>query len=245
MQAVALSILLCKKCAAAAGVPIHLFINPNSMNKTTILIADDHTLIRETWSFLLNAHPDFTVAGECGSGEEAVELARSLRPAIVLLDINLPGMNGIEATAAIRRVSPTSRVLGISMHTHPTFARHMMRQGASGYITKTSPREEMFRALEAVLQGKKFICQEIKDALSEEIIGSDSAREALHALTSRELQIISRIAVGETSREIGEQLGVALKTIEVHRYNILQKLQLKNTAALVNFINHHRLELIS
>ena len=215
------------------------------MSKTTILIADDHTLVREAWSFLLNSHPRFTVVGECGSAEEAIELARTLRPQVVILDINLPGMNGIEAVGHIRKCSPASRILGVSMHTLPTYARKMIREGASGYMTKNSPREEMIRAITEVLAGKKYICQEIKDALSEQIISSDSAKETLQSLTGRELQIISRIVRGETSREIGEALGVSLKTVEVHRHNILRKLDLKSTTALIHFINQHRLELIS
>lgn len=214
------------------------------MNRTTILLADDHTLIRETWSFMLNAHPRFAVVGECGSGEDAIELARTLRPDIVILDINLPGISGIDATRQIRKCSPASKILGVSLHTHPTYARQMVQQGASGYVTKSSPREEMFRAIAEVLAGKKYICSEIKEAFSERIFSSDRAKDAIGSLTPRELQIISRIVQGETSREIGEALGVSLKTIEVHRYNILRKLDLKNTTALINFINQNRLELI-
>ena len=117
------------------------------MDKITILIADDHTLVRETWSFILNTDPRFSVIAESGSGEEAVELAKKLRPNIVIMDINLPGINGIEATQQIRRFSPGSRILGVSLHTQPTYARKMMQKGALGYVTKNSSREEMFKAI--------------------------------------------------------------------------------------------------
>lgn len=229
----------------ARNLPAILFYSTYSMKMTTIVIADDHTLIRETWSFLLNAYPPYLVVGECGSGEEAIELARRLRPDVVIIDINLPGMNGIEATAELRMASPAAKILGISMHTHPSFARQMIQKGASGYLTKTSPGDELFRALSDILSGKRYICQEIKDLISEQIVGGDSAEEALRSLTARGLQIISRIARGATSREIGEELGLSLKTIEVHRYNILKKLKLKNTTSLVAFINQQRLELIA
>lgn len=229
----------------ARSLPINLFFSTHSMKKTTILIADDHTLVRETWSFMLNAYPQYCVVGECGSGEEAIELTRRLHPDVVLIDINLPGMNGLEATAHIRRSWPAAKIVGVSMHNHPTYAREMIRQGASAYVTKSSPSEELFRAIGEVLRGKKYICQEIKDTLSEQIISSDNGTESLRSLTARELQVIARIARGATSREISEELGVALKTIEVHRYNILQKLKLKNTASLINFVNQHRLELIA
>jgi two-component system invasion response regulator UvrY len=215
------------------------------MNQTTILIVDDHMLVREAWSFILNDHPGFSVIGACGSGEEAIELARSLRPDIVLMDINLPGMSGIEATSLIRKCSPSSKILGVSMHTLPVYARKMILQGASGYISKSSHRGEMFYAIREVQRGRRYICQEIKDLISEQITGIDAAREALQSLTSRQLQIIARIAQGETSRQIGEALGLSVKTVEVHRYHILQKLNLKNSTSLVNFINQHRLELIT
>lgn len=214
------------------------------MKKITILIVDDHTLIRETWSFLLNQQPGFSVVGECGSGEEAIELTRVLHPDIILMDINLPGINGMEAIPLIRKCSPSSKILGVSMHALPTFARNMILQGASGYITKTSSREELFYAIREVQGGRRYICQEIKNTLSEQIISEDGTKDALQSLTGRELQIIARVARGETSRQIGVALGVSIKTIEVHRHNILKKLKLKNTTSLINFINQHRLELI-
>ena len=106
------------------------------MDKITILIADDHTLVRETWSFILNTDPRFSVIAESGSGEEAVELAKKLRPNIVIMDINLPGINGIEATQQIRKFSPGSRILGVSLHTQPTYARKMMQKRGNGICHK-------------------------------------------------------------------------------------------------------------
>ena len=140
------------------------------MEKITILIADDHTLVRETWSFILNSDPRFYVVAECGSGEEAVEMAKNLKPAIVIMDINLPGINGIEATQQIRKFSPGSKILGVSLHTQPTYARKMMQKGAMGYVTKNSSREEMFKAIIEVYNGKKYVCEEIKNILSEQVI---------------------------------------------------------------------------
>ena len=213
------------------------------MNKTTILIADDHTLVRETWSFILNTHPGFEVVGECGSAEEAIELARTLRPHVVIMDINLPGMNGIEATQLIRKYSPASKVLGVSLHTQPTYARKMIQKGAMGYVTKNSSREEMFRAIKEVQEGKKYICQEIKNILSEQMLSGEESEGGINSLSARELEIIARIQKGDSSKEIAEALHISVKTVEVHRYNILHKLKLKNTAALINFINQSQLEL--
>ncbi len=213
------------------------------MEKITILIADDHTLVRETWSFILNNDPRFQVVAECGSGEEAVELARNLRPNIVIMDINLPGINGIEATQQIRKFSPASKILGVSLHTQPTYARKMMQKGASGYVTKNSSREEMYKAIMEIQNGKKYICEEIKNILSEQVISGEEPQSGLNSLSQREIEIITLIKNGHSSKEIAESLNISVKTVEVHRYNILKKLNLKNAASLVNFINNSQLDL--
>jgi len=212
------------------------------MEKITILIADDHTLVRETWSFILNTDDRFKVIAESGSGEEAVELAKQLRPNIVIMDINLPGMNGIEATQLIRKYSPASRILGVSLHTQPTYARKMIQKGAMGYVTKNSSREEMFKAIMEVQQGRRYICDEIKNILSEQVINGEDQQTGLNALSQREIEIINFIKKGFSSKEIAESLDISVKTVEVHRYNVLKKLNLKNSAALVNYINNSQLE---
>ena len=212
------------------------------MEKITILIADDHTLVRETWSFILNTDERFNVIAECGSGEEAVELAKQLRPNIVIMDINLPGMNGIEATQLIRKFSPASKILGVSLHTQPTYARKMIQKGAMGYVTKNSSREEMFKALIEVQNGRRYICDEIKNILSEQVINGEDPQTGLNALSQREIEIINFIKKGFSSKEIAESLDISVKTVEVHRYNVLKKLNLKNSAALVNYINNSQLE---
>ena len=212
------------------------------MEKITILIADDHTLVRETWSFILNTDDRFKVIAECGSGEEAVELARQLRPHIVIMDINLPGMNGIEATQLIRKCSPVSRILGVSLHTQPTYARKMIQKGAMGYVTKNSSREEMFKAIVEVQSGRRYICEEIKNIVSEQVINGEDQQNGLHTLSQREIEIINFIKRGFSSKEIAESLDISVKTVEVHRYNILKKLNLKNSAALVNYINNSQLD---
>jgi DNA-binding NarL/FixJ family response regulator len=212
------------------------------MEKITILIADDHTLVRETWSFILNTDERFKVIAESGSGEEAVELAKQLRPNIVIMDINLPGINGIEATQQIRKFSPASKILGVSLHTQPTYARKMIQKGAMGYVTKNSSREEMFKAIMEVHNGRRYICDEIKNILSEQVINGEDQQAGLNALSQREIEIINYIKKGFSSKEIAESLDISVKTVEVHRYNILKKLNLKNSAALVNYINNSQLE---
>ena len=213
------------------------------MNKITILIADDHTLVRQTWSLILNADPRFQVVAECGSGEEAIELAKNYQPDIIIMDVSLPGMNGIEATEHIREIAPYSRILGVSLHTQPSYARKMIQKGALGYLTKNSSKDEMFYAINEVAAGRKYVCTEIKNILTDLMVKSDDPRVAINELSGREVEIITLLKKGYSSREIAGRLKISSKTVEVHRYNILRKLKLKNTAALVNFINNNSIGL--
>jgi len=207
------------------------------MEKISILVVDDHTLVRETWSLILNADPRFSVIAETGSGEEAVELAQKLRPQVVLMDITLPGIDGIEATRQIRKTCPGVKILAVSLHTQPAYAKQIMKEGAMGYVTKNSTPAEMFRAIIDVHNGEKYICNEIKNNLADILMNTEKQSEGINALTRREIEIINFIKKGNSSKEIAVALKISPKTVEVHRYNILKKLNLKNVAALVNFIH--------
>ena len=208
------------------------------MQKVSILIADDHKLIRETWSYILNNDPRFEVVAECGDSEQAVEVARTKRPQIILMDINMTPISGFEATERIRKVSPASKIIGVSMHSQPAYAKKMLQIGARGYVTKNSSKEEMIKAILEVQNGNKYICDEIKNNISELVLEENKDTPNVNALTEREIQIINLIKEGFSSKEIANQLSISLKTVEVHRHNILKKLKLKNSASLVNFINN-------
>jgi DNA-binding NarL/FixJ family response regulator len=212
------------------------------MEAISILIADDHKLIRDTWSFILNTDERFKVVAECSNGEEAIEQARNKRPQIVLMDINMTPVSGLEATKQIRKVSPGSRIIGVSMHSQPAYAKKMLQIGAKGYVTKNSSREEMFKAIMEVYNGNRYICDEVKNIISEQIM-DDGPSQGVNALSERELQIVKLIKEGFSSKEISGQLNISLKTVEVHRHNILKKLNLKNSAALVNYINTYAIDL--
>ena len=211
------------------------------MKKITILITDDHTLVRQTLAFMLNAESRFEVIAECRSGEEAVERAKELHPDVVLMDNNLPGINGFEATRLIRKFAPGSRILGVSLHTQPAYARKMIQCGALGYLTKNSSHEEIIRAIIEVYNNRKYICDDIKNILSDQMMGSDEPVDRLNLLSKRELDIIEYIRKGLSSREIANAANISVKTVEVHRYNILKKLNQKNVAAMVNYINNSQL----
>lgn len=211
------------------------------MDKITILLVDDHKLIRDSWSFILNSDPRFQVIGETSAGEEAVEIAKTKRPRIVLMDVNMSPMNGFDATRQIRKFSPGSKVIGISMHTMPAYARRMLQMGAMGYVTKNSSKDEMINAIVEVNNGKKYVCEEVKNILAQQELEDESGTPDMNVLSRREIEIVQLIKEGLSSKEIAQRLDISLKTVEVHRYNILKKLSLKNTAALVNFINVHGL----
>ena len=207
------------------------------MKKVSIMIIDDHTLIRETWSFLLGKNENFDVVAECGEGERAIELARDKRPDVVLLDINMAPMSGFEVLKMIRKYSPGSKIIGVSMHSQPAYAKKMLRLGAKGYVTKNSPRQEMLEAISEVSNNRVYICQEVKNILSEQMLNGDQVNPDINNLSDREMQIVRALKEGLSSKEIASDLSISLKTVEVHRHNILKKLKLKNTVSLINFIN--------
>jgi two-component system invasion response regulator UvrY len=212
------------------------------MQKIRIVIIDDHTLLRQTWAFILNSDNHFTVVGESGSAETGVELCRELRPDIVLLDINLPGMNGIEAAPLIRKYSPCTKIIGVSLHTQPVYARKLIQLGGAGYITKNSHRKEMTFALHQVHSGKRYICEEIKNIISQNNLLNKEG-QSVNSLSMREMQIVEMVKQGFSSKEIAAEMSISVKTVEVHRYNILKKLNLKNAAQLVAYAGQYQLSL--
>jgi DNA-binding NarL/FixJ family response regulator len=207
------------------------------MEKITILLVDDHRLIRDSWSHILNREPRLQVVGAASNGDEAIEMAKTKRPRIILMDINMTPVNGFDATKTIRKQSPGSRIIGVSMHAIPVYAKKMLQAGAMGYVTKNSSREELISAILEVDAGRKYICDEVKNILAEQQLEEPSQQSDINNLSKREIEIAKLIKDGMSSKEIASQLGISLKTVEVHRYNILKKLHLKNTAALVNFVN--------
>jgi len=207
------------------------------MRKTSILIADDHKLIREVWTMFLSSDDRFSIAATCESGEEAVLLAKKLRPDVILMDINLKGLNGFDATAMIRKTLPGSKVIGVSMHAQPCYAKKMLKMGAMGFVTKSSPLAEMFKAIVEVNKERKYICEEVRKAISSRVFDENTDQSGMNWLSSREMEIIDHVKLGNSSKEIGRMLNVSARTIDVHRYNIMKKLKVKNTAALINLVN--------
>ena len=147
------------------------------------------------------------VIADCGTGEESVELAGKLRPDVVIMDINLRGMSGLEATPLIRKYSPGSKIVGVSLHSQPAYARKMMQLGAMGYVTKNSSGDEMIKAIIEVSNNRKYVCDEIKSILSELMVNGDTPADGLNSLSKREIDIIGYIKQGFSSREIAETMA--------------------------------------
>jgi DNA-binding NarL/FixJ family response regulator len=214
------------------------------MKKTTIIIVDDHQLIRQMWAFLFTGNDQIEIIGESGDLSEAISLIKIKRPDIVLLDINLGLDSGLDAMPVIRKYSPGSKIIAVSMHTQPAYAKKMLQLGAKAYVTKNSSRQEMIKAVDEVMKGNVYVCEEIKDLLSEQMMHPKTDSPDIKDLSLREIQIIKFIKSGLSSKEISTELNIASRTVEVHRYNMLKKLKLKNTASLINFINNTDLNFI-
>jgi two-component system invasion response regulator UvrY len=210
--------------------------------KIKIVIADDHLLIAETWATLINMDPDFEVVKVFDNTQTLVEEISEIKPDIAILDININPFSGIEATKMIRRLAPGTKIIGVSMHNQPSFAKKMMRNGAMGYVTKSSNKNEMYEAIRSVMRGEKFICAEIQRNITNQVLMDDDDNK-LSRLTEREIEIIKLIKNGSTNKEIAEKLFLSPRTVETHRARILKKLDLKNSLSLVKYINDSFMDL--
>lgn len=201
--------------------------------KITILMIDDHKLLLEAWTALLTQDGRFSVIGAVSDTAVAIELVKREHPRVVITDINMSPVDGFEFTRQICMLDEAPFVMVVTFFSEPAYMKKMLKAGALGYVTKNSSKEELIEALLEVSAGRKYICREIRDKLSDRFMGivvPDSLRE-------RELEIMRGVKEGLSSKEIADRLGIARKTVEVHRYNILKKLELPNAAALINYMN--------
>jgi len=205
------------------------------MTATRVVIADDHHLVREGIRQVLMAGDEFEVVGEAGDGAEALRLAESLTPDVLVLDVSMPGQSGIEVTSALRdRASPV-RVLVLSVHDHPQYVIAAVRAGARGYLRKDTEPAELRRAIRAVARGEAFFSPSVAHHLSAAIQGGDeqeTAARRLAALTPREREVLQGIAEGRTNKEIAQALGLSSRTVESYRESLMRKLGIYTVAEL-------------
>jgi two-component system invasion response regulator UvrY len=199
-------------------------------------------LIAETWATLINLDPEFEVVKVYDNTKTMIDEITEVRPDVAILDININPFSGIEATTMIKKLAPGAKIIGVSMHNQPSFAKKMIRNGAMGYVTKNSSKLEMYEAIRTVMKGEKFICAEIQRNITNQLLVEDDDNK-LSKLTEREIEIIKLIKNGSTNKEIAETLFLSPRTVETHRARILKKLGLKNSLTLVKYINESFLDL--
>ena len=178
--------------------------------KINIIIFDDHNLVAEMWSELINSDERFSVQSICNDTSDAsMEVVKTKRPDIVIMDINIQPTSGIDATKIVKKLSPGTKIIGVSMHNQPSFAKRMLKNGALGYVTKSSNKNEMFEAILSVNEGKIFICKEIQENLSKQVFEDDETSD-ISKLSEREIDVLKLIKDGLSSKEIAEKLFLSL-----------------------------------
>lgn len=208
------------------------------MSKIRLVLADDHFVVRSGLHMLLDARPEFEIVGEAETGVEAVRKVSVLRPDVILMDIQMPDMGGIEATRQIKKAHPNTAVLALTMHEDDQYFFEMLQAGASGYVPKRAAPDELISAIETVHRGDVFLYPSLATRLVQHYLGeSESVPEAaLHdELTPREQEVLVLIAEGLTNAEIAEKLVISVKTVDRHRENIMRKLDMHNRISLVKY----------
>ncbi len=204
-----------------------------------IILADDHKIVRDGLVSLIEAEDDMEVAGEAKNGREALGLAKILRPDIVVMDINMPDMNGIEATRKIISEVPDVKVVAFSMHSDKRFVMEMLKAGASGYLLKDSAFEELVLAIKTVVSDKTFMSAKIADLHEPADIQAKNLKRDFDLLTSREREVLQLIAEGRPTKQIGTMLNISVKTVETHRRQIVEKLKTSSVAELTKHAIRH------
>jgi DNA-binding NarL/FixJ family response regulator len=205
------------------------------MKGITVILAEDHTMVREGLRALLRAEPEFTIVGEVDNGRDAVALARRLRPAVVIMDIAMPQLNGVEALRQIRATVPATKVLMLSAHGDDEYIRRAIGAGASGFLLKQSSALLLTRALREIVAGKSFFSPSIFKRLADLGTTADEAVALKTRLTAREQEVLQFVAEGAPNKRMASELGISIKTVEKHRQRLMDKLSIHDTAGLTRY----------
>jgi two-component system NarL family response regulator len=198
-----------------------------------VMIVDDHPMVAEGIESILESYHDITVVGTLSNGREAVDELPLLKPDVVLMDLNMPEIGGLTATEMLLEMAPDLRVLILSMHDSPEYISTALSHGAMGYVLKDVPTDEIKTAIDAVMNGKKYLCTGAKGSLEP---SEDGAREPL---TSREQTVLLQLAQGKSNKEVANELSISVRTVETHRKNIKRKLGISSTAGLTRYAMEH------
>lgn len=201
----------------------------------SIVLADDHLISREGLRSLLDRQEEFSVVAEAEDGKQAVSLVQELRPDVLIIDISMPVLNGIEATRQIAKLEPRTKVIILSMHSEKKYVSEALKAGASGYIVKVGNFRELTYAIKAVLDGHTYLSPRVTGMLVEEHVNPSSSREssAFAALSSRETEVLQLLVEGKNAKEIADEVHLSVKTVETHRRNAMNKLGVNNLADLI------------
>ena len=211
---------------------------PNElMKKISILLVDDHVVVRQGLKALLNAEPDFEVAGEAENGQQAVDLVKSVTPEVVVMDVAMPMMNGLTATRQILRAQPAAKILVLSSYSNDDCVKELLHAGAKGYLMKQTAAHELSNAIRQVRLGNQYLSPAIAHRLNSQRTGSfmNGTSETLRQLTARETQVLQLIAEGLSNREIATALDISIKTVEKHRQGTMNKLDIHEVAGLTRY----------
>jgi two-component system, NarL family, response regulator NreC len=200
-----------------------------------VLLVDDHQMVREGLRAILERDEGCTVVGEAASGREAVQLARTLKPDVVVMDVAMSDLNGIEATRQILAETPGARIVALSSHSDQRYVKAILGAGACGYVLKANAYDELRRAVEAAARGNKYLCADVTDHVIESALGHGVSGSAYEVLGSREVEVLQLLAEGLTSSEIAARMRIATSTVETHRRNIMRKLNLHSIAELTKY----------
>lgn len=206
-----------------------------------ILLADDHAVLRAGLRALLAAQDDLEVVGEASDGAEAIRLCQALRPDVVVMDIGMPGVSGIDATARIKRDLPGTKVLILSMHDDRGYLRQVLRVGASGYVLKKAADTELLAAIRAAARGEVFLDPTLAKALVDEVMEPKAAGGEAPALSDREREVLRLLAHGHTNQQVADRLCISVKSVETYKARLMEKLGLKGRAELVRHALQHGL----
>lgn len=201
-----------------------------------LLITDDHQLFREGIVNLLSASSDIEIVAQAENGEDAIAKAKKLKPDVVIMDIGMPVMNGVEATRILSKELPQVKVLALSMHSDKQYIKEILEAGAYGYLFKNCTYDQLTEAVSTVSQGKKYLSDKITEVLIQDYLGQgDEVKDDKQELSEREFEILKLMAEGKSTREISEMLFISVKTVGTHKQHILEKLELKTTADLIKY----------
>jgi two-component system, NarL family, nitrate/nitrite response regulator NarL len=212
--------------------------------KVRILIVDDHEIIHNGIKDILRSEEEYDIVGHAFDGQEAIEKTKALNPDLIMMDISMPIMNGIEAVKAIKELNVGARIIALTQHSDNEYITEMFKAGANGYLLKNSRKDEFIEAIETVLKKRRYLSYNLSEQLINSSIDNNkqapASQETIH-LTRREIEIIQKIAEDKNNQEIADELFISLRTVETHRRNLMQKLKVKSVVAIIKYAVSNKL----